>query len=155
MLDRRQCLTAGVRVAALAFAACLIVVAGLGLAQEMSIKVLVNDDPISDYDIDQRERFLAITQQQQRSPALKKQATDLIIQERLQMQEGRKNGVTPDENDVTVILEDMAKKNNLTVEGLTTSLANTGVNIKTLKDRIRAQLVWQETVRRKFRREVQ
>ena len=28
-----------------------------GLAQEVSIKVLVNDDPISDYDIDQRERF--------------------------------------------------------------------------------------------------
>ena len=41
-----------------------------GAAQEVSIKVLVNDDPISDYDIDQRERFLAITTQQQPSPAL-------------------------------------------------------------------------------------
>ena len=51
----------------------------------MSIKVLVNDDPISDYDIDQRERFLAITTQQQPSPALKKQATDMLIDERLQI----------------------------------------------------------------------
>ncbi len=35
-----------------------VVVAGIALAQEMSIKVLVNDDPISDYDIDQRQRRL-------------------------------------------------------------------------------------------------
>ncbi len=33
------------------------------VAQEVSIKILVNDEPISDYDIDQRERFLAITTQ--------------------------------------------------------------------------------------------
>ena len=30
------------------------------IAQEVSIKILVNDEPISDYDIDQRERFLAM-----------------------------------------------------------------------------------------------
>ena len=53
------------------------------------------------------------------------------------------------------ILGDMAKKNNLDVDGLATALGKAGVNIKTLKDRIRAQLVWQETVRRKFRRDVQ
>ena len=126
-----------------------------GATQEVSIKILVNDDPISDYDIDQRERFLAITTQQQPSPALKKEATDMLIDERLQLQEGRKGGVTPDEDDVTKIIEDMAQKNKLTIDGLATALGQTGVNIKTLKDRIRAQLVWQETVRRKFGRDVQ
>ncbi len=126
-----------------------------GATQEVSIKILVNDDPISDYDIDQRERFLAITTQQQPSPALKKEATDQLIDERLQLQEGRKLGVTPDEDDVTKIIEDMAEKNKLNVEGLATALGHAGVNIKTLKDRIRAQLVWQEAVRQKFRRDVQ
>ena len=126
-----------------------------GLAQEVSIKVLVNDDPISDYDIDQRERFLAITTQQQPSPALKKEATDMLIDERLQTQEARKAGVTADEADVTKILEGMAEKNNLTVDGLATALAKAGVNIKTLKDRVRAQIVWQDAVGRKFRRDVQ
>jgi len=128
---------------------------GLARAQELSIKVLVNDDPISDYDIDQRERFLAVTTQEQPSPALKKKATDLLIDERLQIQEGRKLGVTPDEDDVTKVLSDMASKNKLDVDGLTTALGRAGVNIKTLKDRVRAQLVWQDVVRRKFRREVQ
>jgi peptidyl-prolyl cis-trans isomerase SurA len=124
------------------------------LAQEVSIKILVNDEPISDYDIDQRERFLAISTQQPPSPAMKKQASDMLIDERLQLQEGRKLSITPDENDVSAILADMAKKNNLDVEGLTGALGRAGVNIKTLKDRIRAQLVWQATVRRKFRRDV-
>ena len=39
------------------------------IAQEVSIKILVNDELISDYDIDQRERFLAITTQKEPSPA--------------------------------------------------------------------------------------
>ena len=128
---------------------------GLVLAQEVAIKILVNDDPISDYDINQRERFLAITTQQQPNPELKKKATDLLIDERLQIQEGKKLGFTPDEDDVTKIVGDMAAKNNLSVDGLSTALGRAGVNIKTLKDRIRAQLVWQDVVRRKFRHEVQ
>jgi peptidyl-prolyl cis-trans isomerase SurA len=144
--------------AALAAALLLVALVGgvpWGLAQEVSIKVLVNDSPISDYDIDQRERFLAITTQRPPSPALKKEATDMLIDELLQIQEGRKLSVTPNEDDVIAILQDMAKKNNLDVDGLATALAKAGVNIKTLKDRVRAQIVWQEVVRRKFRREVQ
>ncbi|MCJ7787283.1 MAG: hypothetical protein MUP20_00995, partial [Methyloceanibacter sp.] len=43
---------------------------------EQSIVVLVNDDPISAYDIEQRERFLAVTAHEQPGAALKKKATD-------------------------------------------------------------------------------
>ncbi len=128
---------------------------GLALTQEMSIKILVNDNPISDYDIDQRQRFLAITTQEKPGPELKKKATDMLIDERLQIQEGQELGATADEDEVTKILGDMAGKNNLDINGLTTALGRAGVNIKTLKDRIRAQLVWQDVVRRKFRREIQ
>jgi peptidyl-prolyl cis-trans isomerase SurA len=59
------------------------------------------------------------------------------------------------EEDVTAILTDMAQKNNLNVEGLATALGKAGANIKTLKDRIRAQTVWQATVQKKFRRDIQ
>ena len=50
---------------------------------EQSIVVLVNDDPITVYDVEQRQRFLAVTTQEQPSPALKKKATDMLIEERL------------------------------------------------------------------------
>jgi peptidyl-prolyl cis-trans isomerase SurA len=142
-------------ITSLALATILIQGANLGIAQEVSIKVLVNDDPISDYDIDQRERFLAITTQQQPSADLKKQAIDLLIDERLQMQQARKLGVTPDDDDMMKTLGDMAQKNNLSVDGLSTALGKAGVNIKTLKDRIRAQLAWQGAVRQKFRHDVE
>jgi peptidyl-prolyl cis-trans isomerase SurA len=79
----------------------------------------------------------------------------MLIDERLQFQEGRKVSISPAEEDVMAILSDMAQKNNLNVEGLATALGKAGVNIKTLKDRIRAQLVWQATVQKKFRRDIQ
>ncbi len=121
---------------------------------EQSIVVLVNDDPITLYDIEQRQRFLAVTTQAQPSPALKKQATDMLIEERLQIQQAKKLGLTPDESTVNKVLTGMAQKNNMTPEALGSALGQMGVNIKTLRDRVRAQVAWQEVVRRKFRRDV-
>src|SRR4029453_11033827 len=103
--------------AAVLFVVLVAVAANFGQAQEVSIVVLGSDDPISDYDVDQRERFLAITTQEQPSPQLKKKATDQLIDERLQVQQGRKLSVSVDEDEVTRIVEDMAKKNNLDVDG--------------------------------------
>jgi peptidyl-prolyl cis-trans isomerase SurA len=145
-----------VLVAALTFVAALTGIACPVQAQtEQSIAVLVNDDPISTYDIEQRERFLAVTTHETPSAELKKKATDMLIEERLQVQQGRKLGITPDEADVTRVLGGMAEKNNMSAEALGSALGQMGVNIKTLKDRIRAQIAWQDVVRRKFRRDVQ
>jgi peptidyl-prolyl cis-trans isomerase SurA len=121
---------------------------------EQSIVVLVNDDPITLYDVEQRQRFLAVTTQAQPSPALKKQATDMLIEERLQIQQAKKLGMTPDEAAVNRVLTSMAQKNNMSPDGLGAALGQMGVNIKTLKDRVRAQVAWQDVVRRKFRHDV-
>lgn len=143
-------------IAAFSGLALLALAAGfsLAIAQEQSIVVLVNDDPISGYDIEQRERFLAVTTQEQPSAALKKKATDMLIEERLQMQMGRKDGIVPDEAEVATVIGGMAEKNNMDTAKLTAALGQMGVNIKTLQDRIRAQIVWQRIVQRKFRRDV-
>ena len=121
---------------------------------EQSIVVLVNDDPITVYDVEQRQRFLAVTTQEQPSPALKKKATDMLIEERLQIQQGRKLGITPDEDEVNKVLGGMAQNNKMSPDQLGAALGQMGVNIKTLRDRIRSQVVWQGVVRKKFRRDV-
>ena len=121
---------------------------------EQSIVVLVNDDPITVYDVEQRQRFLAVTTQEQPPPALKNTATDMLIEERLQIQQANKLGITPSEEDVTKVLAGMAKNNNMNPEQLGAALGQMGVNIKTLRDRIRAQVVWQDLIRKKFRRDV-
>jgi peptidyl-prolyl cis-trans isomerase SurA len=145
----------------MAFVAALALLAGLaGIPRpaqaqaEQSIVVIVNDDPISAYDIEQRERFLAITTHEEPSAALKKKATEMLIEERLQMQQAKKLGLTPPEEDVAKVLAGMAEKNNMSPDALASALGQMGVNIKTLKDRIRAQIVWQGIVQRKFRRDV-
>jgi peptidyl-prolyl cis-trans isomerase SurA len=153
-LNETRC-TCIAAVAVLAVLVSLCGIAAPAFAQaEQSIVVLVNDDPITIYDIEQRQRFLAVTTQEQPSPALKKKATDMLVEERLQVQQGRKLGITPSEEDVTKVLTGMAKNNNMSPEQLGAALGQMGVNIKTLRDRIRAQVVWQDVVRKKFRRDV-
>lgn len=121
---------------------------------EHAIVVLVNDDPISAYDIEQRERFLALTTQEKPSPALKKKATEMLIEERLQLQEGRKQGITAAEDDVSKVIGSMAQKNNMSADQLGSALGQMGVNVKTLQDRVRAQIAWQRVVQRKFRHNI-
>jgi len=140
---------------ALAAIICLVGLVCPARAQtEESIVVLVNDDPITAYDIEQRQRFLAVTTQEQPSPALKKKATDMLIEERLQVQQGKKLSITPDEDRVNQVLAGMAKNNNMSSDQLAQALGQMGVNINTLKDRIRSQVVWQQVVRQKFRHDV-
>jgi len=62
--------------------------------------------------------------------------------------------ITSNEEDVNKVLAGMAKNNNMAPEQLGAALGQMGVNIKTLRDRIRAQVVWQDVVRKKFRRDV-
>jgi len=78
----------------------------------------------------------------------------MLIEERLQIQQAKKLGLTPDESTVNKVLMGMAKRNNMSPEGLAAALGQMGVNIKTLRDRVRAQVAWQEVVRRKFRHDV-
>ena len=90
-------------------------------AQDVSIKILVNDDPISDYDIAQRSRFMQLTAKAQPGPELDRSTTEMLITEHLQLQEGRKLGITPSEADVNRVLEGMAAQNNLDVDGLSSA----------------------------------
>src|SRR6476660_5334668 len=153
-LNETRCNSIAVSVV-LAAMICLVGLVCPAQAQtEQSIAVLVNDDPITLYDIEQRQRFLAVSTEEQPSPALKKKATDMLIDERLQLQQGKKLGITPDEDEASKVLAGMAQNNNMTSDQLVAALGQMGVNITTLKDRIRSQVVWRDVVRKKFRRDV-
>ena len=153
-LNETRCNSIAVSVV-LAAMICLVGLVCPAQAQtEQSIVVLVNDDPITLYDIEQRQRFLSVTTQEQPSQALTKKATDMLIEERLQLQQGKKLGITPDEEEVQKVLVGMAQNNQMTPEQLGAALGQMGVNMTTLKDRIRSQVVWKDVVRRKFRHDV-
>lgn len=118
---------------------------------QQSIVALVNDEPISAFDVEQRMRFVSVTAKEEMGPALKKKALEMLVDERLQLQAAKNASIVVDEADVSKLVAEMAQRNNLSEAGLAQALGQMGVNIKTLKDRIRANVAWQQVVRRKFR----
>lgn len=121
---------------------------------EQLIVALVNDEPITNYDVRQRMRLISITQRKQETEALRKKVIEDLIAERIQLQEATKNGVAVADDEVEELFGRVAKSNNMTGEQLTASLAQLGVNSKTMKEQIRARLAWRSVVQKKFRSQV-
>ncbi len=126
-----------------------------GLAQdEQRIVVLVNDIPISAYDIAQRVRFMSVTQRKTPSAPMRKRVTEDLISESIQLQEAKKNGVLVQKQEIDRVVENLAKRNNLSPQRLVSAFAQLGVQPRTFRRRIEAQIAWQKLIRRKFRHQI-
>jgi peptidyl-prolyl cis-trans isomerase SurA len=193
---------------------------GAGTASGQSIVVLVNDDPITGYQVEQRQRLNAlsanigekasanmkalvqsegtqtrframieeIVKQNQATksrdqimamievkkkefgatlqkqalesarasvlPGMKKEALDELVEERLKLQEAKRLGVTADDAQVDTILKSLAERNKMDLDQFGKHLATMGADIKSMRERFRATLSWNDVVRRKFSHEV-
>ena len=141
--------------AMIAAAGCLLFVALDARAQnEQSIVALVNDEPITNYDVTQRMRLLKVTARKEPSAALRKQVIEDLVSERIQTQEATKNGVVVSDDQVNQVLDRVASSNKMNRDQLVSSLAQLGVNSSTMKEQIRSRLAWRSVVQRKFRGQV-
>ncbi|MEZ5752926.1 MAG: peptidylprolyl isomerase [Paracoccaceae bacterium] len=122
---------------------------GPGSAQSLfSAAIYVNDDAITNYEIDQKVRllqFLGIGAEDMRAVAIER-----LIEERLQAQEvGRLGGrLTPDQLDTG--LAEFAARAELTTDQLFDRLASAGIDREGFISFIRAGLLWRELVRERF-----
>jgi peptidyl-prolyl cis-trans isomerase SurA len=130
---------------------------GLGIATicgpaqvqaQTAIKVVVGNQPITNYEIAQRAKFIQMTQ---RIPNATKVATDELIDEKLQLAEARKRGIIVSDEEVNEAYAGIASRLKMSPDQLTKGLRSGGVDAKTFKDRIRAQIAWSKVVREKFR----
>lgn len=121
---------------------------------QQSIVVLVNDEPITNFDVAQRVRFFEVTSNRQATAQDREKIIEELIEERIKLQEGRKAGVSVRDEQIDAVLEQMAKRNNMSVDQLTQALKQMGVHAATLRDRIRANFAWRDAVRRKFQHRV-
>lgn len=80
-------------------------------------------------------------------PAVKKQALEELIDERLKLQEAKKQSVTIEDAEVNRILAGIAERNKMTLDQFTKQV---GGSLDPMKNRIRAALSWNEVVRRRF-----
>ncbi|MDH3196231.1 MAG: SurA N-terminal domain-containing protein [Hyphomicrobiales bacterium] len=111
------------------------------------IKVLVNEQPITSYDINNRTKLLRLTT---RGRAGRTQAIEELIDERLKMQEATRQRITVSDEQVEAAFGQIASRAKLTPARLSQALRQSGVNPQTLKDRLRSEIAWSRIVRARF-----
>jgi len=133
--------------------ACVLAAMGApsrALAQH--VVLVVNGEVITDYDIEQRTKFHTLSDHK---TTARQDVIEELIDEKLKVQIGRRYKIELDDNDVNSSYADMAKRMHLTSDQLTQTLAQGGVDSKTLKARIRADTTWQYIIRGKFQSSLQ
>jgi peptidyl-prolyl cis-trans isomerase SurA len=132
--------------------ACASGLAVMAPAHAQSVAVMVNGDPITNFDIEQRSKLVFLTTHK---PADKQQVLNELIDEKLKIKEGKKFGVDPGTSDIDQAYAGMSGRMRLTPEQLTKSLEGQGVRSETLKARIKADMVWTSLVRGRYKESLQ
>lgn len=111
----------------------------------MSIQAIVNGIPITSYDVSQRAKLLQLTSRIPASRA-KKAALDELIDEKLQLQATSRSNINISDRQVDEAFASIAQRVKLSPKSLSAALRRSGVQPKTLKSRLRAQIGWQQMV---------
>lgn len=135
--------------AAVAFAALML--APLH-AEAQQVVALVNGDPITSYDIDQRTR---LTQLSTRKTPTRQEVIQELIDEHLKIQLLRRYSIEGMDNDVDNAFKNMAQRMRLTPQQFTEVLSKSGISSKTLKSKMKADITWSQVVRSKYQSSMQ
>ncbi len=113
---------------------------------------MVNGDPITNYDIEQRTKlnFLTTHKQMPRDEVINE-----LIDEKVKIKEAKKFGVDPTSTDIDQSYGQMSSRMRITPDQLTKSLESQGIRPDTLKSRIKADMVWTSLVRGRFKESLQ
>lgn len=119
-----------------------------GIAQAQSkIVALVNDQPITSYELDQRTKLLKLTSRN----GSRKKALDELIEEKLKIGEATRRGINISPQEVDGAFASIAQRTKMSPSQLGQALNKSGVNPSALKGRLRAELAWSRVVRARFR----
>lgn len=125
---------------------------GQPAAPEMRIAAVVNDEVISVFDVVTRMRMIMISSGIPDSPETRQrigsQVLRQLIDERLELQEAKRQNVTATETEMAAAMQQIEKQNNLRSGQLNEILQQRGIDKSTLTDQITASIVWAKLVRR-------
>lgn len=129
----------------------LVAPSGPALAQT-SIVATVNGQPITSYDVSQRERLLRLTGG---SGGLRDKALEELIGEKLQVRAARAAGIEAPKSDIDDAIASIATRVKLSPAQLAQALGQTGISIEALRDRLAAQIAFGRLVRARFQQTAQ
>jgi peptidyl-prolyl cis-trans isomerase SurA len=132
-------------------AAALLLLGGGSQLHAQTVAVMVNGEPITAYDIDQRSKLNVLSHK----ASTRQQVIDELIDEKVKIKEAKKFGVDPTGSDVDSAFAQMSSRMRTTPELLAKSLEAQGIRTETLKSRIKADMVWGSLVRGRFKESLQ
>lgn len=116
-------------------------------AQNFTPAATVDGEVITVFELSQRERFLALL----RAPGdVRSLALDQLVNERLQVREAAKAGISASEEDIKAGIEEFAARGNLTGEQFLQLLAQGGIAPETFRDFVAAGVTWRSFVQANF-----
>jgi peptidyl-prolyl cis-trans isomerase SurA len=146
-------LIAGVRFLIAGYAVALAVLAGgVSPLQAQSVAVMVNGEPITNYDIEQRTKLNFLTTRKQMA---RQEVIDELINEKVKIKEAKRFGVDPSASDIDQAFAGMGSRMRLSVDQLAKTLESQGVRPETLKARLKADMVWTSLVRGRYKESLQ
>jgi len=121
-------------------------------AGAQQIVVIVNGEPITALDVDQRSK---LSQLSTHKVPPRQEVLDELINEKLKLKEAKRFGLDVSASEVDTAYASMAGRMRFTADQLTQQLARSGVNAATLKGRIKADLAWSQIVRGRYQASLQ
>jgi peptidyl-prolyl cis-trans isomerase SurA len=121
-------------------------------AHAQTVAVMVNGDPITDFDIEQRSKLSFLTAHK---AANRQDVINELIDEKVKIKEAKKYGVDPTGSDIDQAYAGMSSRMRISPEQLTKSLEVQGIRPDTLKARMKADMVWTSLVRGRYKERLQ
>jgi peptidyl-prolyl cis-trans isomerase SurA len=121
---------------------------------QTKVVALVNDEPLTNFQVRARAKFMTVTARRPAGEALRREALDQLIEEQIKLQEARRLGISVESGQIDSAYGRMAKRLDMNGSQLTKAFRQAGVDPDTLKRRIRADIAWQQVVQARFRQEV-
>ncbi|WP_245986947.1 peptidylprolyl isomerase [Azospirillum thermophilum] len=122
------------------------------------IAAVVNDEVISVSDVNARIRLALVSNGAAENPETRQrlapQVLRQLIDERLQLQEAKRNGVTVSQADIDEAIKRIGEQNRMSRQQVEGMLKAQGVPVTTLQEQVRALLAWQRVMQRRMRQEI-
>jgi len=111
------------------------------------VALIVNGEPITVYDIEQRSK---LTQLSTRKQPARQDVINELIDDKLKLQIGKRYGLEVGASEVDNTFANIGRRMRQSPEEFAKSLERAGVNPNTLKARLQADIAWNQIVRGKF-----
>lgn len=136
-----------------ALASSLVLAPGLVTAQGLfSPAYIVNDKVVTNYEIDQRAKLLALL----RAPGDPVElARKQLVEERLKIEAAQALGLTPKQDEIEAGMAEFAGRVNLDTEQFLQAIGSGGVSKESFVSFVQAGIAWRSVVQARFARKVQ